>query len=83
MPPNKLDAQQYTSLLRDLARKHGWQFRKYGIAELQKLGAGAFLAVARGNPTRDAGILKVQYRPQRGSQTSLALVGKGVVFDTA
>jgi leucyl aminopeptidase len=40
------------------------------------------LAVARGNATRDAGILRLRYRPRREAGTSLALVGKGVLFDT-
>jgi leucyl aminopeptidase len=83
MPPNKLDALQYVNLLRELARKHGWQFRKYGIAELQKLGAGAFLAVAQGNADDSAAIVRLRYRPRKNVvRPALSLVGKGVIFDT-
>ncbi len=43
--------------------------------------AGAFLAVCQGSPEPDAGIVHLQYRPQaRGKK--LALVGKGICFDT-
>jgi leucyl aminopeptidase len=83
MPPNKLDAQQYVVLLRELARKHDWQFRKYSVAELRKLGAGAFLAVAQGNADDSAAIVRLRYRPKKNvSRPALSLVGKGIIFDT-
>jgi leucyl aminopeptidase len=82
LPPNVLDAAGYRRLLRELARKLGLGFKFYGEKELQRLGAGAFLAVARGNATRDAGIACLSYRPRGASAPPLALVGKGICFDT-
>jgi leucyl aminopeptidase len=83
MPPNKLDAHAYIGLLQELSRKHRWQFRKYGVAELKKLGAGAFLAVAQGNADESAAIVRLRYRPRKNtSRAALSLVGKGIVFDT-
>lgn len=84
MPPNKLDAPAYIGLLRELAKEHGWHFKKYGVQELQKLGAGAFLAVAQGNPDDSAAIVRLSYRPDRNKNAgpSLSLVGKGIIFDT-
>ena len=50
---------------------------------LARLGAGAFLAVSRGSPRRDAGILHVRYdRAAPRAARPLALVGKGFCFDT-
>jgi leucyl aminopeptidase len=49
---------------------------------LKRLGAGAFLAVAQGNAEDDAGIIHLRYRPRRQSGRALALVGKGICFDT-
>jgi leucyl aminopeptidase len=49
---------------------------------LRRLGAGAFLAVAQGNAGDDAGIVRLSYRPDGTSEPSLALVGKGILFDT-
>jgi leucyl aminopeptidase len=83
MPPNKLDASAYADIVRAMAKARGWQFKRYSSAELRKLGAGAFLAVAQGNEDDSACILRLRYRP--GSATSdadLSLVGKGVIFDT-
>src|SRR3984957_295810 len=55
LPPNTLDAPGYRRLLQELARRLKVGFKFYGEAELKRLGAGAFLAVSRGNATRDAG----------------------------
>lgn len=83
MPPNKLDASAYTDIVRALARDHGWQFKRYSTAELGKLGAGAFLAVAQGNEDDSACILRLRYRPgPKVSEADLSLVGKGIIFDT-
>ena len=49
LPPNVLDAPGYRRLLGALSRRHGLKLRWYSEAALEKLGAGAFLAVSRGN----------------------------------
>jgi leucyl aminopeptidase len=82
LPPNVLTASSYRAAIEQLAKPRGLHCRFLDESELQKLGAGAFLAVARGNATRDAGIMHVRYRPPGGDKPSLALVGKGVLFDT-
>jgi leucyl aminopeptidase len=82
LPPNTLDAAAYRRLLKDLARRLGLAYKFYGEKELRRLGAGAFLAVSRGNRTRDAGIVRLAYRPRGARAPALALVGKGVCFDT-
>ncbi len=82
LPPNYLDARGYQRLLREFAQHLGLGFKFYGELELKRLGAGAFLAVSKGNATREAGIAYLSYRP-RGSKTAqVSLVGKGICFDT-
>jgi leucyl aminopeptidase len=94
MPPNKLDAGAYRRLLQQLARRHRLAFTWHSQASLKRLGAGAFLAVARGNAARTAGIARLRWlggnaRPgglpgasaKRGAP-DVALVGKGILFDT-
>ena len=49
---------------------------------MRRLGAGAFLAVARANPAHDAGIVHLSYRPRGAAAPAVSLVGKGVCFDT-
>lgn len=83
LPPNKLTAASYRELLAGLAATHGWELEFLDEAALGRLGAGAFLAVAQGNATRDAGIARLRYRPAgAASRPDLALVGKGIIFDT-
>jgi leucyl aminopeptidase len=85
LPPNTLDARGYRRLLQELARRLKVGFKFFGERELKRLGAGAFLAVARGNGTRDAGIARLSYRPARSRGTAapaVSLVGKGICFDT-
>ncbi|MGH8238000.1 MAG: M17 family metallopeptidase, partial [Steroidobacteraceae bacterium] len=87
LPPNVLNSSSYRRALRDLARREGWQFDFLDEAALRRRKAGAFLAVARANQQRDAGIVRLRYRaaqrrPRRRKGRKLALVGKGICFDT-
>lgn len=84
LPPNVLDTRSYRRALRDLARRAGWQFSFLDEATLRRRGAGAFLAVSRANEHRDAGIVHLRYRSSKRGKTRkrLALVGKGICFDT-
>lgn len=81
-PPNRLTASTYRDTVEDLARRRSLTCKFLGERELEKLGAGAFLAVAQGNPQRDAGLLRIGYRPAGVHHPDLTLVGKGVLFDT-
>jgi leucyl aminopeptidase len=84
LPPNVLDSSGYRRAIKELARKHGWVFTFFDESALRRLKAGAFLAVARANDHRDAGIVRLRYRSSRGSspRRHIALVGKGICFDT-
>jgi leucyl aminopeptidase len=82
LPPNTLDAGTYRAAAIKLAKSHSLDAEFFDERKLAKLGAGAFLAVAQGNERRDAGILRLRYRPAKHSKPDLALVGKGIIFDT-
>jgi leucyl aminopeptidase len=82
LPPNSLDAAAYRRVLQDFARHLRLTYKFYGERQLRRLGAGAFLAVSRGNATRDAGIVQLSYRPRGAAAPAVTLVGKGVCFDT-
>ncbi len=81
LPPNRLDSAAYARTLRALATQQGWRYQFYNEAALKRANAGAFLAVARANAHRGAGIVKLSYRPARSAKR-VALVGKGICFDT-
>lgn len=84
LPPNRLDAGAYHRLLARLARDHGLAFRWLDERALRRLGAHAFLAVAAGNAAAGAGIAHLAWRPRgrRRRTPDVALIGKGILFDT-
>lgn len=83
LPPNELTPGNYRQRVMKLARTYGWKAEFLDTRKLKARGAGAFLAVAQGSPEPDAGILRLRYVPKRKSKNgSLALVGKGICFDT-
>ena len=82
MPPNELTAATYRDALQSIAEQYGFKYAFLNESALGKLGAGAFLAVSQGNAMRDAGIVHLKYRPGGKAAPDLALVGKGILFDT-
>jgi leucyl aminopeptidase len=84
LPPNILDSRGYRMAVTQLARRHGLEMTWLGEQALRRAGANAFLAVAAGNESPVAGIAHLKYRPgrRRGGAPDLALVGKGILFDT-
>ncbi len=82
LPPNILNSKSYRTVLTQLARRHGWTCTFLGERALQREGAGAFLAVTRANDHRDAGIVHLSYTPRTKAKAHIALVGKGICFDT-
>ncbi len=50
--------------------------------QLKKLNAGCFLSVIRGSNGSDGGIVHLKYTPNQVTFKKVALVGKGVCFDT-
>jgi leucyl aminopeptidase len=85
LPPNMLDALGYHRAIAELARNHGLTLRWLDEQALRRAGANAFLAVSAANEQRVAGIAHLKYRPGRrkaAGSPEIALVGKGILFDT-
>lgn len=87
MPPNELTPGRYRQRIAALAKEHGWQMKFYDIKALRRMKAGAFLAVAQGGAAQDDGIVHLRYTPPnkikaKTNKSVLALVGKGICFDT-
>jgi leucyl aminopeptidase len=83
LPPNRLDPLQYRQRLRRLAKTQGFEIREFTFRQLQKMGAGAFCAVAQGSDGDGGGaaIVKLSWRA-KGAKKTVALVGKGICFDS-
>ncbi|MFA6971081.1 MAG: leucyl aminopeptidase family protein [Gallionella sp.] len=81
LPPNELTPALYRKRIRALADAHDWKIEEFDMKALRKMGAGAFVAVAQGSEIEDAAIVHLSYKHPKAKQT-VALVGKGICFDT-
>jgi leucyl aminopeptidase len=81
LPPNELTPGLYRKHLKKLSITEDWKYQEFDVKTLRKMGAGAFVAVAQGSDPEDAAIVHLQRRIKRAAKT-VALVGKGICFDT-
>jgi leucyl aminopeptidase len=79
---NDLTCKNYVEYLKDFAKAQKWSFKHHDHDGLTKMKAGAFLAVVKGSSHKDYGIIELTYTPKVKTSKHLALVGKGIVFDT-
>lgn len=80
-PPNLLTPRVLRDRIGKLGKDYGFKQKDWDLDALLKLGAGAFCAVAQGSGHRDAAVVRLRYRPKDANK-HIALVGKGVCFDT-
>ena len=64
-----------------LARANGLHCEVYDRAGIQRLGLGALLGVAKASP-REPRFIELRYKPQAPTDGHVALVGKGITFDS-
>jgi leucyl aminopeptidase len=81
LPPNALTPTIYREKLKQIAKEYGWVWEEFDMPALKKMGAGAFYAVGQGSEPLDAAIVHLTYSP-KNSNKKIALVGKGICFDT-
>jgi leucyl aminopeptidase len=80
-PPNMLSPADFAERTKSLA-KHGVRVRVLGEPEMKKLGMGALLGVGQGSE-RESQLVVMQWNgAKRPDAPPLALVGKGVCFDS-
>jgi len=83
LPSNYLTPGDYLKKLQVLCKENNWKLDFYDIPALRRKKAGAFLAVTQASAIKDAGIVCLRYNPPRVSRMNkLALVGKGICYDT-
>jgi leucyl aminopeptidase len=81
LPSNLCTPSYLAKQAQALARRHGMKCEVLDEKDMQKLGMGALLAVTRG--TREpAKLIVLRYQGGGRKQQPVALVGKGITFDT-
>jgi leucyl aminopeptidase len=82
LPGNICTPTYLSEKARDLARHHeNMRVEVLEEADMERLGMGALLSVARGS-AQPAKLIILEYRNAPEEQKPIALVGKGVTFDT-
>ncbi len=80
-PANDVTPERLAKEAREIAKKHGLKVKIRNRAECEKLGMGLYLAVAQG-ASREPRFIHLQYEPAGKPVRTVALVGKGVTFDS-
>jgi leucyl aminopeptidase len=80
-PANSVTAAALAEAARTIAREAGLRLRVLDRAACERMGMGAFLGVNRGSaePPR---FIHLAYVPRRPARRRIALVGKGITFDS-
>lgn len=85
-PSNVMTPTELADRAQKMANREGLGFQALGEDEMKALGMGALLAVSRGS-SEPARLIVLRYEPDGeqtagGSENLIALVGKGITFDS-
>ena len=80
-PPNILNVGRLTQVAQKMARENRLEIRIFNANQLDKMGANAFLSVGKGSVTQGR-MVQLVYRPRGKAKGHVAIVGKGILFDS-
>lgn len=81
MPPNDLYPESFADMIKAELEPLGVEVEVLDEKELTKMGAGGIMAVGKGS-ARQPRMVTMRWKGQKAGEKPLALVGKGVTFDT-
>ena len=81
LPPNVCTPGYLAAQARDLAKRYRMKVQVLERKDMEKLGMGALLSVARGS-VQPPKLIVLEYRGAARERKPVVLVGKGVTFDT-
>lgn len=81
MPGNVLTATALADYAAELGNEYGFEMDILDKAQMEELGMGAILAVNQGS-VEEPRLIVMKYKATEGFEDPLALVGKGITFDT-
>src|SRR5687768_17408569 len=80
LPGNVCTPDYLADTARDIGTRHGLKVTVLGRTEMEREGMGSFLSVAQGTP-QEPRLITLEYR-KGGDAAPIALVGKGLCFDS-
>jgi leucyl aminopeptidase len=81
LPPNICTPSYLGDQAKKLGKQYGFKVQVLDRSEIEKLGMGSFLGVAQGS-LEPPKLIVMQHLKGKKSQKPVALVGKGITFDT-
>jgi leucyl aminopeptidase len=81
LPGNVCTPTYLAEQAQELAKRHGMKAEILERKDLERLGMGSFLAVAQGS-VQPPKLIVLEYRGGAKNEAPVALVGKGITFDT-
>ena len=81
LPPNYCTPAYLADQAKELGKTYGIEVEVLERADMEKLGMGSFLGVAQGAATPPK-LIVMQHKKGKKNQKPVALVGKGITFDT-
>ena len=81
LPPNVCTPAYLAHQARELAKSHGLKVEVLELKDMEKLGMGSLLAVARGS-RQPPKLIVLHYQGAKKAAQPIVLVGKGITFDS-
>ncbi|MHB8838291.1 MAG: leucyl aminopeptidase [Gemmatimonadaceae bacterium] len=81
LPGNVCTPEYLARTARDIGKRHRLRVQVFGRRDIKRLKMESFLAVAAGTP-QDPKLIVLEYRGGRRGDAPIALVGKGLCFDS-
>jgi leucyl aminopeptidase len=81
LPGNICTPEYLARTARDIAKRHKLAVKVFGRPEMKRLRMGSLLAVAQGT-SQDPKLIVLEYKGGRRGEAPVALVGKGLCFDS-
>jgi leucyl aminopeptidase len=80
-PANYMTPSQMAETARELANKYDLEFRVFDREDMEAMGMGALLGVAKGS-SQPPKLITLTYKGDERSQEALGFLGKGITFDS-
>ena len=80
-PANYMTPSQMAEAAKEIAGKHDLEFKVFNREDIEAMGMGALLGVAKGS-NQPPKLITLSYKGNARSEKSLGLLGKGITFDS-
>ncbi len=80
-PANYMTPSQMAELAKEIAAKHGLECKVFNRQDMEAMGMGSLLGVAKGS-SQPPKLIMLAYKGDEASQKAFGFLGKGVTFDS-